>query len=51
MPSKSADGDQHEPGDKVRIDIPAYIIERFPDGDYLVDADGTEILVAEDEVR
>lgn len=47
----SADEPRHEKGDKVRIDIPAYVLERYPDGDYLVDADGCEIIVAEDEVR
>jgi len=39
-----------EPDDKVQIEIPAYVLEVFPNGDVMVDADGKEVLVAEDEV-
>jgi hypothetical protein len=41
---------EYEEGDRVRIDIPAYIVKTFSDGDALVDADGKEILVAGDEI-
>lgn len=37
-------------GDRVTIKIPAKVIETYPDGGVLVNADGTEVLVEEDEI-
>jgi len=42
---------EYDKGDRVKIAIPAYIVETYEDGDALVDADGKEILVAEHEIR
>lgn len=38
-------------GEKVVIEIPARIVENYPDNSALVDADGTEILVSMDEIK
>jgi hypothetical protein len=38
-----------EEGDRITVTMPAYLVETFHDGSALVDADGKEILVAEDE--
>lgn len=35
--------------EKVRLDIPAYLVEEYEDGSVLVDADGVELFVAKDE--
>jgi len=43
------DTEQYEEGDEVQITMRAFLIEEYPDGTALVDADGKEILVAEDE--
>lgn len=43
--------EEYDEGDRVTVEIPAYLLERYPDGSALVDADGKEILVAEDEWR
>lgn len=39
----------YDKGDRVMVKMPAYLIEMYDDGSALVDADGKEILVAEDE--
>jgi hypothetical protein len=46
---ESAAQGQHEEGDRVEVTMPAFLLEEFDDGSALVDADGKEILVAEDE--
>jgi hypothetical protein len=35
--------------EKVRLDMPAWLVEEFSDGSALVDADGKEILVGKGE--
>jgi hypothetical protein len=38
-------------GDTVQVSLDAHVVECYPDGTYLVDADGCEIMVHEDELR
>ena len=47
----SADEAQRQPGDRVRIDIPAEVVQSYGAEEYLVDADGVEIVVREEEIR
>lgn len=51
MPDTEGRTHQYDKGDRVDVEIPAYLLEVFDDGSARVDADGVEMIVAEDEWR